>query len=105
VVFTYAAGMPSREAMPTGLFPKPARTSGNYRLYGPEHVARLSFIRRSRDLGFTIEEVRALLRLADQQDRNCADVDRVARTHLSDVERPAPACWCYRGAPRLEGAD
>ena len=70
-----------------GLLPKPPRTSGNYRAYGPAHLDRLSFIRRSRDLGFAIEEVRALLGLADHRDRDCRDVDAIARQHLAEVER------------------
>ena len=44
-----------------GLLPTPARTASNYRAYGSEHLARLSFIRRARDLGFTLEAVRELL--------------------------------------------
>lgn len=70
-----------------GLMPKPARTAGNYRAYGGNHSRRLSFIRRSRDLGFSIEQVRALLNLADQRDRDCAAVDGIACEHLADVER------------------
>jgi Cu(I)-responsive transcriptional regulator len=70
-----------------GMLPAPARTAGNYRAYGPEHLNRLSFVRRGRDLGFTLDEVRALLALADQQDRNCGEVDVIARRHLADVER------------------
>ena len=48
----------------TGLLSAPARTPANYRSYGADHLARLSFIRRARDLGFSIEQVRALLDLA-----------------------------------------
>lgn len=70
-----------------GLLLKPARTAGNYRSYGAADVSRLSFIRRSRDLGFTIEEIRALLSLADQRDRDCDEVDRIARTHLAAIEQ------------------
>jgi len=70
-----------------GLMPKPARTAGNYRAYGSDHGARLCFIRRSRDLGFSIQQVRALLDLADQRDRDCAAVDGIAREHLVEVER------------------
>ena len=70
-----------------GLLPKPARTSGNYRSYSPAHLARLSFIRRARDLGFSIEQVRELLGLSDQRDRPCDAVDAIAREHLIDVER------------------
>jgi Cu(I)-responsive transcriptional regulator len=70
-----------------GLLPAPPRSEGNYRSYGDEHLRRLSFIRRSRDLGFTVEKVRELLALADQRDRSCAEVDAIARAHLSEVER------------------
>ncbi len=70
-----------------GLLPAPARTAGNYRSYDAAHQRQLSFIRRSRDLGFTVEQVRALLDLAARTDRDCAEVDRIARGHLEDVER------------------
>jgi len=70
-----------------GLLPAPARSSGNYRLYGPEHLRRLSFIRRGRALGFTVDQIRDLLALADNRERSCAEVDTIARAHLTDVER------------------
>jgi len=70
-----------------GLLPKPKRTAGNYRSYESSHLGRLSFIRRARDLGFSIEEVRNLLGLADQKDRSCETVDAIAREHLADVDR------------------
>jgi DNA-binding transcriptional MerR regulator len=64
-----------------GLLPPPARTRGNYRSYGNEHLARLSFIRRARDLGFRLEEVRELLTLSDDKGKSCEAIDRIARTH------------------------
>ena len=70
-----------------GMLPTPARTKGNYRSYGRAHLERLSFVRRARDLGFTLDQVRELLRLADRQDESCDSVDRVAREHLTEVER------------------
>jgi Cu(I)-responsive transcriptional regulator len=70
-----------------GLLSAPGRTSGNYRAYGPAHLNRLSFVRRARDLGFTIEQVRELLDLADDRDRPCGAVDAIAREHLAEVER------------------
>lgn len=70
-----------------GLLPPPARTSANYRAYGNEHLARLSFIRRARDLGFTLEAVRELLTLSDDKAQSCEAVDSVARVHLADIER------------------
>ena len=69
------------------LLAAPQRTEGNYRAYAPEHLARLSFIRRARDLGFTIDEVRALIDLADQKGKDCGTVDALARAHLADVDR------------------
>ena len=69
------------------LLPAPARTQGNYRSYGGEHLARLSFIRRARDLGFPIERVRSLLDLSDDRKRDCASVDHIASEHLSEIDR------------------
>src|SRR2546425_7236758 len=68
-----------------GLLPAPARSSGGYRLYGTGHLKRLAFVRRARTLGFSIDEVRTLLRLADERKRPCAEVRVVAETHLKDV--------------------
>jgi Cu(I)-responsive transcriptional regulator len=70
-----------------GLLPKPLRTGGNYRAYGEAELGRLSFIRRARDLGFPLEQVRALMSLSDDRDRDCATIDALARDHLADVER------------------
>lgn len=70
-----------------GLLPEPGRTSGNYRSYNPKHLGRLSFLRRARDLGFSLEQVRALLGLSDQRRRSCEAVDRIAREHLAEVDR------------------
>ena len=50
-------------------------------------MARLSFIRRARDLGFPLDQVRALLALSDERNRDCATVDALARDHLAEVER------------------
>jgi MerR family mercuric resistance operon transcriptional regulator len=68
-----------------GLLPTPARSSGGYRLYGPDNLKRLNFIRRARALGFSIEEVRTLLRLADERKGPCNEVRLVADAHLKDV--------------------
>jgi Cu(I)-responsive transcriptional regulator len=70
-----------------GLLPEPGRTEGNYRAYDNGHLGRLSFIRRARDLGFSLDQVRELLGLADQRDRSCDAVDIIARQHLVEVER------------------
>jgi MerR family mercuric resistance operon transcriptional regulator len=68
-----------------GLLSTPARSAGGYRLYRVDDVKRLNFIRRARMLGFSIHEVRTLLRLADERKRPCAEVRVVAEAHLRDV--------------------
>ena len=70
-----------------GLLAPPARSASNYRSYGNEHLARLSFIRRARYLGFTLEAVRELLTLSDDNDQSCEAVDLLASAHLAEVER------------------
>lgn len=70
-----------------GLIAPPARTTGNYRAYAKGDLDRLRFIRRTRDLGFTLEEVRAMLDLAAQRDRSCETVDAIATKHLDEVDR------------------
>lgn len=70
-----------------GLLPSPERTSSNYRIYGQSDVDRLSFIRRARDLGFSLDQVRALLDLADDRTRSCGAVDEITREQLQEVER------------------
>ena len=69
-----------------GLLPAPGRTAANYRSYGPAHRSRLSFVRHSRELGFTIEEIRSLLDLLDDPARDCGEADRIATAHLQQVE-------------------
>ena len=69
-----------------GLLPVPARSPAGYRRYGSTHLKRLTFIRRARALGFSIEEVRKLLKLADERKRPCAEVRGVAGVHLKDVQ-------------------
>jgi len=71
-----------------GLLPRPARTYGNnYRHYDAGDVARLGFVRRARELGFPIEQVRELLALADQRERDCKEVDELTRQHIASIER------------------
>lgn len=68
-----------------GLLPVVPRTEGRYRLYQLDHLKRLSFIRRARELGFTLDEVRALLKLADERSRTCGEARDLAVAHLDDV--------------------
>jgi MerR family transcriptional regulator, mercuric resistance operon regulatory protein len=69
-----------------GILPAPARTAGGQRLYSVRELKRLNFIRRARDLGFTLDEVRVLLRFADDaRERTCAEARDLATGHLADV--------------------
>lgn len=69
------------------LLPLPRRTQTGYRLYGSEDVKRLNFIRRCRELGFTISEIRELLSLVDGHNYTCADISAITKTHVEDVKR------------------
>ena len=69
-----------------GLLPEPPRTAANYRAYGAADRDRLRFIRRCRNLGFSLDQVRELLRLAAQTGGDCAAVDRMAGDHLAAIE-------------------
>lgn len=68
-----------------GLMPAPARTTSGYRAYSPDEVERLRFISRGRELGFSLDEIRSLLRLNDDPTMSCCDVDAIAQTHLSVI--------------------
>lgn len=68
-----------------GLMPDPDRSSGGYRIYDQSHLKRLSFVRRSRELGFTLHEIRELLELVDGGDYTCAEVRDRTIVHLEEV--------------------
>lgn len=68
------------------LVPACERTPSNYRVYTIEHLQRLNFIRRCRELGFSLEQIRDLLSLSASQSPTCADVCKVASDHLKEVE-------------------
>lgn len=70
-----------------GLLRAPARTHGNQRRYGKTDLNRLKFIRHARELGFALDNVRALLQLAAHPEKPCAEADAIARAQLTDVER------------------
>lgn len=67
------------------LLPPPRRSEGRHRLYDEHLAQRLQFIRRSRELGFSIEEIRALLRLVDQGGLACAEAKDITLQHLADI--------------------
>src|ERR1700744_652368 len=68
------------------LLPVISRASNGYRRYDDTSLERLAFIRRGRELGFTIDEIRELIELAHHPERPCADADRMTRAHLNDIE-------------------
>lgn len=70
-----------------GLLPAVARTEAGYRLYGDKEVHILRFIRRSRDLGFSIAEITELLALWQNRRRQSAQVRRIAQAHIEDLDR------------------
>ncbi len=63
----------------------PPRTDAGRRIYGPKDKRVLAFIRRSRELGFPLDEIRALLALGAPGDASCAEVKEIAGTHLASV--------------------
>ena len=67
-----------------GIMPDPPRTAKGYRCYDDIHVRRLKFVMRSRDLGFSLEEIRGLLGLVDDRAQTCAQVDRHGRAVVFD---------------------
>lgn len=68
-----------------GLLPKPPRSSGGRRLYDGASVRKLSFLRRCRELGFSLAEAQALAALAGREDTTCAEVKGLVSRHLDDV--------------------
>jgi len=67
------------------MLPKPPRTAGGRRAYGAIHLRVLSFIKRSRELGFSPDQVRTLLRIVLPDKARCCDVRDIATNHLNDV--------------------
>ncbi len=67
------------------MLPKPPRTTGGRRVYSPTYVRVLAFIRRSRELGFPLDDIRALLKLGGPQKAPCHRVRDIALDHLNDI--------------------
>ena len=69
-----------------GLLPHPARSDARYRLYAAGDMRRLVFVRRARELGFTLDDIRALLALSAGDGKDtCAEVRQLAAGHLEDI--------------------
>src|SRR3954469_24084046 len=72
-----------------GLIPPPDRRASGYRDYGSADVGRLGFVRRARDLGFSMEEIRQLLRLWSDKSRSSREVKDIALRHIADLDQRA----------------
>lgn len=68
-----------------GLLQPPERTEGNQRRYGRSHLDRLAFIKHARDLGFSVEGIRLLLKLSDTPGMACDEAHAIAAGHLAEV--------------------
>ena len=83
-----------------GILPPPNRTASGRRVYGDDGVRRLGFIRRARELDFSLEQTRALLALADRPEGRSADVRAIAAAHLDELR--SKLTELQRTAERLE---
>ena len=71
----------------TGLMPDPPRTEGGHRLYDLKHIKRLCFIRRCRELGFSIAQIKELLTFIDEPNHYCGEVKELAMLHAIEVQQ------------------
>lgn len=70
-----------------GVMPKPARSAAGYRVYGHDHTRRLHFVRRGRELGFSLDELRGLLHLVDGHAYTCQEVHALTIQHLKGIRQ------------------
>ena len=83
-----------------GLIPEPARRPSGYRMYSPDVVLSLRFIRRAKELGFSLKEIAELLSLETAAAATAADVRKLAETKLADIEERIRALQRMRRALR-----
>jgi MerR family mercuric resistance operon transcriptional regulator len=80
--------------------------SGRYRMYDPADADRLRFVKRARDLGFSLDDVRELLAVAENDPRNpCGDVEQIARSHIVAVDEKIARLKTLRGELKRLMAD
>jgi MerR family copper efflux transcriptional regulator len=85
-----ATGIPAKTIRyyeSVGLLEQPARSEGNYRIYGERDVMTLRFVQRARHLGFSIKEIAGLVALWHDRKRASAEVRALAVAHLDEIER------------------
>jgi len=75
----------------SGYLPPPQRRSSGYRIYEPDSINRIRFIKEAKKLGFTLNEVRDLFALTDDPAANCAAVNKQARHKIIEIERKIAA--------------
>jgi DNA-binding transcriptional MerR regulator len=80
-----------------GLLPSPPRTEGQQRRYDARHASRLNFVRHARELGFEVGAIRELLAMSTKPDQSCAEVDEIARRHISEIDRRIAHLSSLRG--------
>ena len=83
-----------------GLLPAPPRTDGNQRRYDEAALSQLRFIAHARAMGFPMDELRAMLRIAGHKDAPCDDIDALVRARLADVEDRIARLTALRGELR-----
>ncbi len=94
-----AAGLSTRTVRyyaDIGLVEPRSRTGSGYRTYDRAAVRKLAFVRRARSFGFSIDECRELLELYQDNDRNSADVKRIAQARLDEIEKKQRELRCLR---------
>lgn len=80
-----------------GLMPEPSRTESNQRRYGKTEADRLNFIRHSRELGFEVADIHALLAMTAVPQASCHQVDSIARSHLVEIDRRIASLQALKG--------
>ena len=70
-----------------GIIPKPSRSQSGYRLYNEEYIKNLTFVKRSRELGFSIKEIKSILTLVKDHSYSCSEVHGLTISHLNDTRK------------------
>ncbi|NAW58965.1 MULTISPECIES: MerR family DNA-binding protein [unclassified Vibrio] len=83
----FSIGQIADRAEKIGLMPDPPRTEGGHRMYALSHVKRLNFIRRSRELGFSIVQIKELLTFIDEPNHYCGEVKAVAMLQARAIQQ------------------
>jgi MerR family transcriptional regulator, copper efflux regulator len=81
-----------------GLLPKPERSATNYRLYSPETIRRVRFVKKAQAVGLTLEETKQILDLKDHGRTPCAKVAELGEKHFADIDARLAHLRAYRRA-------